>query len=465
MNTYQRDAIVACAQRTLTPRAALIGCAITLGFGCGEPAPEDPARPGISVEEVRCSPVELVGLRRAERIAVSDDGRMGLAGTRVDEEGYEAGRVFEIDAELGTVEVYDSIQPRSLAVFIDGVLHTDGEAAIEPAAEDGGPPFSAAFAVPDGLVTNRLGEGFDIYAEDDTVIVGARRHGALRPKSIVRLGRLGSEPPWSYTIESHYGSFGSNLGDDWIDATPSIRSFVPGSGGRVYSIGRARAAHVSDKDLTPAERPRAYVGFVSVSSETRPPVTSAHEGENSPSLWADEHIVRTWHQREMWPMRMVRDHDGHPMVLYIEGHEGKRIASGKPHMARVDSNGNLFDDIELPLPEFAEHGGVQTAVPIGDGGWLIGGSACRPGRSMCTGFISRLDEFGDLLWTQQFMRSRASTVIDIHVDGDRIYALGAQSPYCCEYDSFRNGTWMVELTVDGTCPQTLTLPTDTRWLE
>lgn len=462
MNTHHRDVFRAHLARVRPLcAAASIGCITALVAGCGEVEQPSIARPPIEVDEVRCAPVELAGLRRADRLAVAADGRIGLAGTRVDGEGFEAGRVFELDPRGGRPPiVYDDPDPRRLVAWVDGVLHTDGETSLEAADRDAPPP-SSAFALPAGLPTDRLEEAFDVYVQGDTALVAASAHDSLRPKALLRLARPAPERP-DFTLDAHYGQFDARLGDDWIDATPTVRSFVPGPDDRVYAIGRARAASIADADLPAAERPRTYVGFVSVSRETAPPVQPDVPGPMT--LRADEHIVRTWHQPDFWPMRMIRDHAGAPRVLYITGHEGKRIADGWPHMARVSSDGSLEDAIALPLPDFAAHGGVQAALPLDDGGWLLGGSACRPGRSMCKAFVTRMDSAGDVIWTQMMVQDQASTVVDLHLDGDRIYALGVSSPYCCEYDSYRNGAWLVEVMADGSCPDAPTLPPDGRWL-
>lgn len=456
MNTHTRTVVRAPVARFRPLCVALVLGGITPLAGCGEPIELDSTRPSIAVDESRCTSVDLVGLRRADRLAVSADGRIGLAGSRVDPDGYEAGRAFELDPYTGEARVYDSPLPRTVAVWIDGVLHTDGPTALEPADPDAAP--STPFALPRGLPIDRLGEAPDVYLDGDTALLASNAHDALRPKAVVRLAR-GDELPGGALLESHYGTLGARLGDDWIDATPSVRSFVPGPDGRVYAVGRARAASAEHADLRPADRPRAYVGFVSVARETRPDV-----GADAIRLDADEHIVAAWHQPDFWPMRVVTDHGGRPTVLYITGHEGKRIEQGWPHMARLSPTGELVDPRPLPLPDFAEHGGVQAAVPLSDGGWLIGGSACLSGRSLCKAFVSRLDRRGDVIWTDFVVRESASSVVDLHVADDRIYALGVSSPYCCEYDTFRNGGWLVELMDDGTCPDAPNLPRDGRWL-
>lgn len=456
MNTHTHPVVRAPAARFRPLCAALLLGGITPLAGCGDPIEYEATRPSIAVEESRCTSVELVGLRRADRLALAADGRLGLAGTRVDPDGFEAGRVFELDPRSGAARVFDSEAPREVALWIDGVLHTDGPTALQPADPDMTP--WTPFMLPSGLPTDRLGEAPDAWLDGDTALVASNAHDALRPKAVLRLARS-DVAEGDAMLESHYGTLGATLGDDWIDATPSVRSFVPGPDDRVYAVGRARAASVDDADLRPTDRPRTYVGFVSVARETRPEVSL-----DAISLDADEHTVRAWHQSDFWPMRVVTDHAGRPTVLYITGHSGKRIEQGWPHMARLSPAGELVDPRPLPLPDFAEHGGVQAAVPLRDGGWLIGGSACRPGRSLCKAFVSRIDRAGDVMWTEYVMRAAANTVVDLQRAGDRIYALGVSSPYCCEYDTYRNGGWLVELMDDGACPETLTLPPDGRWL-
>ncbi len=460
MNTHLRDVIRAPRARVRPLCAALaLGCINPL-VGCGEPLEMEAHRPSIPVAESRCGTVDLVGLRRADRLAIGPEGRIGLAGTRVDDEGYEAGRVFELDTRSGAVRVFDDDQPLQLAVWIDGVLHTNGPTALVPADPDVPWP-STRFALPSGLPTDRLGEAHDVYVQGESALVAANAHDALRPKAVLRLARTPAEPP-GVMLEGHFGQLGARLGGDWLDATPTVRSFVPGPDDRVYAVGRARAASAVYADLPPSERPRAYVGFVSIARETLPPVSAGVDGRMS--LRAEDHIVRAWHQPDFWPMRVVRDHTGRPTVLYITGHDGKRIEQGWPHMARLSPAGELVDATPLPLPGFATHGGIQAALPLDDGGWLLGGSACLPARSACKGFVSRVDAAGAVTWTGFVVRERASTVVDLQIVDGRIFALGVSSPYCCEYDTYRNGGWFVEMELDGTCPEVRRLPPDGDWL-
>lgn len=425
--------------------------------GCGQPAEPEPDRPTIQVEESRCQTVELAGLRRADRLAVSPDGRLGLAGSRVDEDGFEAGRAFELDPSVGTVRVHDSPHPRSTVAWIEGELYTDGPSALEPADPDAKAPIR--FPLPDGIPTDGIAKAPDVFVRDDIAFMATDTREALRPEAVVRLVDDGE---WS-VVDAHYGTLGARLGDDWLDATPSIRSFVPGPDDRVYAVGRARAASVEHADLRPADRPRTYVGFISVARATRPPVSI-----DEVPFDAVDHVVSSWQQPDFWPMRVVLDHQARPTVLYITGHDGKRIEQGRPFMARISPTGELIDPRPLPLPDLgdgqAAHGGVQAALPLEDGGWLIGGSACRPGRSLCKGFVSRLDRKGAAQWTAFVVREAASAVVDLQRIDGRIYALGVSSPYCCEYDTFRNGAWLVEVMEDGRCPDTPTLPADGRWL-
>lgn len=422
-------------------------------FGCGQPDDPEPQRPSIEVTESRCNTVELVGLRRADRLAVSEDGRIALAGSRVDEEGYEAGRVFELDPRSGAAQVFDSAAPHTVVAWLDGAAYTDRGGRLAPA--DPEDTAQRPLALPDGMPTNVIGSAPDAYVEGDSIWVSTHVRDALRPRAIVRLTAHGA----GARVDAQYGTLGARLGDDWLDATPKVRAFVPGPDDRVYAVGRARAASVEHADLRPSDRPRVDLGFVSVARATRPPV-----GENDIAFRAVEHAVTVWPQAAFWPMRVVLDHRQRPTVLYITGHSGKRITDGWPHMARIAPTGALVDPRPLPLPAFAQHGGIQAALPLADGGWLIGGSACRPGRSICKGFVSRIDRDLETTWTAYVVRETASTVVDLQRIGDRIYALGVSSPYCCEYDTYRNGGWLVEVMDDGACPDAPTLPADGRWL-
>ncbi len=455
MNTHTRSVSRAPRARVRPLYVTLAVGALAPLVGCGQPAEIEPDRPSIAVEESRCSTVELVGLRRADRLVVADDGRIGLVGSRVDEDGYEAGRAFELDPYTGEARVFDSSHPRTVAAWIDGVLYTDGRGALEPADVDSAGP--QRFAVPDGLPVDVSGDSPDLYVSGDEALMACKAHDALRPEMILRLADRDGQSE----LVAHHGILGARLGDDWIDATPEIRSFVPTPDGRVYAVGRARAASVLHADLRPADRPRTYVGFVSIARATRP---EAEDG----AFDALDHAVATWQQPDFWPMRVVLDHQQRPTVLYITGHEGKRIEQGRPYMARLSPEGELIDPRPLPLPDLgthgAEHGGVQAALPLEDGGWLIGGSACRPGRSMCKGFVSRLDRKGEPLWTGFVVRESASTVVDLALVDGRVFALGVSSPYCCEYDSYRNGGWIVELEGDGTCPTHPVFAADGQWL-
>ncbi len=433
--------------------AMLAGTTLAALFGCAEVDDIMVDRPAIDVVESRCTTIELVGLRRADRLAVSEDGRIALAGSRIDADGFEAGRAFQLDPVVGTARVFDSARPHSVATWLGGLAYVDAGGQLRPV--DPEPLDGRPITIPGGMPTNAIGKASDIYVHGDSIWVSTRARDALRPRAIVRLGADGG----STRVDAQYGTLGARLDDDWLDATPTVRSFVPGPDDRVYAVGRARAAAIEHAALRPGDRPREDLGFVSVARATRPPI-----GRNDIAFRALEHAITIWQQPDFWPMRIVLDQDERPTVFYITGHSGQRIAAGHPHMAQVSASGALVGPRRLPLPAFAEHGGVQAALPLADGGWLIGGSACRPGRSMCKGFVSRLDRDLQPLWTTFVVRERASAVVDLKRVDDRIYALGVSSPYCCEYDTFRNGGWLVEVMDDGSCPAAPTLRADGRWL-
>lgn len=451
MNTFERT--VPRASRTRVH--PLLVC-VTLGaMACGELTELEAERPSIAVAESRCGTVELVGLRRADRLVAASDGRLGLAGTRVDLDREEAGRAFELDPRSGAARVFDDPHPRTLATWIDGVLYTDERSALVPA--DPRADAAPRFPLPEGLRTDRIGRAADVWIDGDRALLATRPNDAVRPEAVVQIADDGR----SVALEAHFGVLGARLGDDWIDAAPSIRSFVPGPDGRVYAVGRARAAAVEHAALPASDRPRDYIGFVSVARGARP----SADGE---AFEAVEHSVSTWRQPDFWPLRVMLDHRGRPTVLYIVGHDGKRIAAGRPYIARLSPEGALIDPEPLPLPHLgsqpAEHGGVQAALPLEDGGWLVGGSACLPGRSLCKGFVSRLDRKLAVQWTGFVVREAASAVVDLQRIDGRIYALGVSSPYCCEYDSYENGAWLVEFEADGACPDTPSFGAHGRWL-
>lgn len=170
-----------------------------------------------------------------------------------------------------------------------------------------------------------------------------------------------------------------------------------------------------------------------------------------------------WLQREVEPMRIVLDRAGRPHLLALEGHSGDRYQRGRPFIARIGPDAALHDRVDIDLPDDAAHGALLAAAALDDG-WILGGSACGPGRTWCEAWIHRT-RGAETVWSRRLLRSVAASVNDLTVVDDRVVAVLASSRYCCEFNDFDHDAWLWELDLDdGGCDAEPLFPLDGRLL-
>ena len=389
-------------------------------LGCGEvagDAAERVERPGIDASELRCGPVEVAPIGRAERLVPLPNGEIYLVGNSYNRFRQPSGKVVQFDPT----------------------------GAQRPLVHELGWPVMALTLTDQGLITAMDKASFfrwpEARFEDPEQVVSVGGIQELTALELVRAGEhdlisgaktiaAGEEVPAVFRVSPIDGSlvwwtpYVNSQGIAVIDG--HFTSITTRPDGQVIAVGKGIDA------WNRQDRYGVYVRF---------------DADRGFLQARREHP-----QKDFEPIRLVKDRQGEPVVLAIEGHEGLRYVNARPFMARFDDDGGLIDKREIALPPGTSQGALLAARQMQDGGWLLGGSACGEQRAWCQAWIVRTDRAGQVVWSRTVARDVAATVNDLHVTGNRVFAAISSSYYCCEFDELDYDGWLWELDLDGNCP-------------
>lgn len=388
--------------------------------GCGEAGDDGlqrTARPGIDVDEMRCGPVEVTPIGRAERLLPLPNGEVYLVGNSYNRFRQPSGKVIQFDPTGAQLPLVHTLGWPVMAVTLtDAGLVT----AMDKASFYRWPETD--FEHPERVVS--VGGIQELTALDlahtgwGDLVSGVI--GIAEGQDVPALMRV--DPETSQMMG--YWPYVNERGQPVVDG--QFTGIVGGPDGDIIAVG-------SGLDIRDSMN---RVGFVIRLDLDVGRVQS----------------VRQHPQDTFEPLRLVRDHEGRPTVLALEGHEGLRYENARPFLARFDEQGDLVDKIAVPLPKGTSQGAILAAQPMPDGGWLLGGSACGEARTWCQAWLTRLDRFGAVQWSRMVPRDVAATVNDLIVVGTRLFAAISSSYYCCEFDELDYDGWLWELDLEGNCP-------------
>lgn len=449
--------------------ASALCCALALAWGCAPEVdaglePDDVQRPNIETGADRCGPVEIVGLDHAARIIDGAGGALLIIGNHFLPRQIPVGRIVRLypDAEYDAQRFELESPIHAVAASGNQMILTGDQGAGYPWTLR---PLAGEAAFNDGFAFWSI-TTFDSPVTTTTSVTGRGRH--------VFIG--GSR---------RYGP------DHRMRVIPSVQGFRIGTGERVYLTpiyppegegglndedARVNSLlYVPDADrLLVAGNNAIRIAIEDPVDENGDPIPGPVYVDEPPrlgmlaTLTAAGDLVKSrhWPQRELEPRKLVLDGQGRPWVLAVEGHQGKRYAEGRSFMARIDPVGlDIVERIEAPIPAGITLSGLLDAIPLDDGGWLLGGSVCGAERTWCQAWIARIDARGALLWERRTTRDVASAVTDLHLVGkDRVIATVSSSVYCCQWHRLHQDAWLWELELDGRCPVDGALKRDGRIL-
>lgn len=386
--------------------------------GCGEQPidGQERGRPGIDPGERICGPVEVGPMGRAERFLHRPDGEIYLVGNSYNRFRQAAGKVVQFDPtgalrpllfRLGWSVDSMALTDRGLVTAMDR-----GHFVSWPEMQVDTPVTLGAFNWIQEMTTREL-----LPVGEDFVAGGITLSQGEEAPVIFKMHPADQSITW-------YHTYTNNRLQPAIDGR--YVSIAARPDGDIVAVGRG---------LSVIDWTSRYGFYVRVDAED-----------------GTERVRRDHPQKDFEPVRLVHDRAGELVVLAIEGHEGVRYERARPFLARFDRNGDLVDKLRVPLPQGTAQGAVLSALPMRDGGWILGGSACGEQRAWCQAWVVRIDRRGEVKWSRMVPRNVAATVNDLTVVGNRLFAAISSSYYCCEFDELDYDVWLWELDLDGNCP-------------